>query len=143
MRDVLALMAKEWKRSADPFAVTLRDALLNLTAAAFVAVFVPWLTGLGFLDALVIIPYAGLSIFFVAILTAVSFAGEPQRVEMRDLSAAGAGCGAIIAGKMAGVGIAGWSFGMSTLAAALAAGDVGNWHGMALLPKRWVRRTPA
>jgi len=128
------IAGRELKRAPRRLARTWRAAIANLLAIAFVVVFVPFLIGLSFLDAFVIIPYACLSVFLVAILTAYSFAGDEAQREILALRAEGAPDRTILFGRVASVVLASWWFGLVMLAASLASMNWMNWHGEFLLP---------
>lgn len=109
-------------------------AILNILAIASVIFFVPWLVGLSFLDALVVIPFACLSVFFVAILIPDSFAGAQARVELESLIAGGVPEKTIVGGRTLAVVLCGWGCGMGILPASLGTVNALHWHGRAILP---------
>lgn len=80
----------------------------NILALAFVVVGVPWLVGLSFLDAFVLIPFACMPVFFVAALDTGRSPGQAA--------------------------LKGWLYGLVVLAGSLITVNVLHWHGSALLP---------
>ncbi|MBI1791515.1 MAG: hypothetical protein HYR60_28635 [Acidobacteria bacterium] len=103
-----------------------RGALAGAVAAAVV----PWWTGLSFLDALVVIPYASLFAGLVAAGRAVdAFHGAAA---LEGLS--GGSQERMLAGKAGRAALKGWGLGALGLAAALGVVNARNWHGSLLLP---------
>lgn len=84
--------------------------IANIAALAFVVIGIPWLVGLSFLDAFVIIPLACMPVFFVASLAA----REPAP----------------------GAAVKGWIYGLAVLAASLVTVNILHWHGSVMLPPR-------
>lgn len=82
--------------------------IANIAALAFVVIGVPWLVGLSFLDAFVVIPFACMPVFFVASLSA---RGPATRAALK-----------------------GWLYGIVVLAASLVTVNILHWHGSVLLP---------
>lgn len=85
---------------------------MNAVALAFVVVGVPWLVGLSFLDAFVVIPFACMPVFFAAALSARHAAAKAA--------------------------LTSWLAGLAVLAASLVTLNILHWHGSVLLAPRGI-----
>ncbi|MGH9720549.1 MAG: FkbM family methyltransferase [Bryobacteraceae bacterium] len=130
-----AVFFREWKRVVPrSLGKGWTAPVLNLVALAFVFIFIPWMLGLAFLNAFVVIVFAMLSIFFVADLTAASFASDQGRRELQELVASRASAKALLAAKSAAIVSFSWMCGLLALAVCFASVNVFNRGGGLLLP---------
>jgi hypothetical protein len=95
---------------------------LNLAVLLAVSGFVPWMIGLSFLDPLVLIPFCGLSVFFVAILIPQSMSEDRPQNE------------AALVIRIAAIVLLSWIMGLLTLVCALGTLNALHWHGLPLVP---------
>lgn len=100
-----------------------KQAILLLGFAALFGIFLPWYRGLDFLDPVMIIAYACLSLLFVAPASAEAFASDREAPSKR---------GAFRTSVM--VLAFGWGLAFLVLAAAIVTVNLTHWHGYLLAP---------
>ncbi|MGH9723066.1 MAG: hypothetical protein ACRD8O_22880, partial [Bryobacteraceae bacterium] len=89
---------------------------------AVVVTFVPWLTGLAFLDAAVVAPFSVLSVLIVSDLVNGA------------LTTADGGTPGLVAAKTTAAVLFGWTTGLVMLLACVVSVSFWNWHGRILFP---------
>jgi len=97
--------------------------ILNLLAVGFVTIGLPWIIGLEFLSAFVLIPLACLSVFLVADLVIDSFISYPGGLDSREFAGKAIACVAL-----------GWIFGVTMIVTGLVGLNVLNRFREFLLP---------
>jgi hypothetical protein len=113
---IAQVFSREWKR-LPPQPGTGKAALAgNVLALLFVAAIVPLLINRMLLDAFVLIPFAMLSIFFIAALIPGSFAAAGGRSDLAELAADGVSPKSAILGKAGAIVLYSWIGGMLQLA---------------------------
>ncbi len=123
------ILGTELRRAILEPARDIKSGARGIAAVVLVGAGIPWLIGLSFLDPLVLIPLACLSVFLTARAVAPSFAGQearrriagrplPQFVPAMAMAAVLTGC------------LGSWA----VLACALLWLNYWNWHGAWLLP---------
>jgi hypothetical protein len=113
-------MLREAKRLVLRMCGSKRGVLVNMLAVVFVSWGLPWLLGVQFLRAMILIPLASLSVFLVADSVVDSFAA----------TAPSAGFAATIGACV----FVGWSSGLIIVLGGIGALNAMNWTGAPLLP---------
>jgi hypothetical protein len=131
---IAQVFSREWKR-LPPQPGTGKGALAgNVLALLFVAAIVPLLINRMLLDAFVLIPFAMLSIFFIAVLIPGSFAAAGGRSDVAELAGYGVSVKSVILGKAGAIVLYSWFGGMLQLAVSLGALNLLSGGGGMLLP---------
>jgi hypothetical protein len=119
----LSLLIHECGRLFTRFAGSGRQAFFNAVTIALVAAGLPWLMGMEFMKALVIIPMSCLGVFLVADLVAESFFSHDSSLDERAYFA-----------RIFACVLVGWTGSLATVGAGLAVVNAIHWEGEWQLP---------